>query len=437
LRSGITGEAQTGVALRMVARFSRRDVVLQTAAMVAAATMADVSVAAPAPLRALRQSRDIDAALQARVDAGEIPGIVAMAANAQGAIYQGAFGVRAKGAGAKMSADTVFRIASMVKLLTSVAALQLVEQGRLKLDEPAADIDPTLAAPQVLTGFDASGVPQLRPARKPMTLRNLLSHTSGFSYPLWDADVVRYSKAARSDPALPRSVLRFDPGRSWAYGSSLDRVGRMVEIASGLTLDRYFGDHILGPLGMNDTGFTITEQQRAREAHLHVRESDGTLVPQPLEKHTAPRTFSGGGGIYSTAPDYLILLQTLLNGGSIGDRSILRPQTVAQMADNQIGNLDAGVMKTTNPAISSDVDFFPGVRLRWGLGHMINLDPVAGGRKAGSLTWAGLYNTYYWIDPASGLAGVIMMQILPFADARALVAYRAFERALYRAYTAT
>ncbi|WP_426438035.1 serine hydrolase domain-containing protein [Bradyrhizobium genosp. P] len=420
----------------MVARFSRRDVVLQTAAMAAAATMANAPVAVPASLRGLRQSGDIDAALQARVDAGEVPGIVAMAATAQATIYQGAFGVCAKGAGAKMSVDTVFRIASMVKLLTSVAALQLVEQGRLKLDQPAADIDPTLATPQVLTGFDAKGAPQLRPARKPITLRNLLSHTSGFSYPLWDAGVVRYFRAARSNPALPRSVLRFDPGSRWAYGGSLDRVGRLVEIASGLTLDRYFGDHILGPLGMNDTRFTITELQRAREAHLHVRQSDGTLLAQPQEKHAAPTTFSGGGGIYSTAPDYLTLLQTLLNGGSHAGKTILRPQTVALMADNQIGDLEAGVMKTTNPALSNNVDFFPGVRLRWGLGHMINLDPVAGGRKAGSLTWAGLYNTYYWIDPASGLAGVIMMQILPFADARALAAYRAFEWALYRAYRA-
>jgi len=416
----------------MMGRFSRRDMMLHTA-MAAAAAMVNARPAVSAPLRALRQSRDIDAVLQARVDTAEVPGVVAMAASAQATIYQGAFGVRAQGAATKMTVDTVFRIASMVKLLTTVAALQLVEQGRLKLDEPAARIDPTLAAPQVLTGFDAKGVPQLRPARKAITLRQLLSHTSGFAYPLWDADVGRYLHRARSDPALPRSVLMFDPGSRWAYGGSLDRVGRLVEMVSGVTLDRYFRDHITHPLGMNDTGFTITEPQRSREAHLHVRQSDGTLQPQPLEQHSAPKRFSGGGGIYSTAPDYLTLLQALLNGGSIDGTSILRPRTVALMADNAIGNLDAGVMRTTNPAISSDVDFFPGVRLRWGLGHMINLDPVEGGRKAGSLTWAGLYNTYYWIDPASGLAAVVMMQILPFADARALAAYRAFERALYRA----
>jgi CubicO group peptidase (beta-lactamase class C family) len=417
-------------------RFSRRDVVLGTAAMAAAGATASATAATPAPPQTSRLRRDIDAALQAMVDAGRVPGLVAMAASAQATLYEGAFGVRAQGAAAKMSVDTVFRIASMVKLLTSVAALQLVEQGRLQLDEPAANIDPALAALPVLTGFDAKGAPQLRPARKPVTLRNLLSHTSGLSYPLWDADAVRYRRAARSDPALPRSVLMFDPGSRWSYGGGLDKVGRLVEIASGLTLDRYFRDHILRPLGMNDTGYTVTASQRAREAHLHVRQGDGTLLPQPLEKHAAPRIFSGGGGIYSTAPDYLALLQALLNGGSLNGKSILRPHSVALMANNQIGELAAGVMTTTNPALSNDVDFFPGVRLRWGLGHMINLDPVEGGRKAGSLTWAGLYNTYYWIDPASGIAGVIMMQILPFADTQALAAYRAFERTLYRAHSA-
>jgi len=142
--------------------------------------------------------------------------------------------------------------------------------------------------------------------------------------------------------------------------------------------------------------------------------------------------FSGGGGIYSTAPDYLKLLQTLLNGGSFGGTSLLRPETVALMSTNQIGGLEAGLLKTTNPYLSSNVDFFPGIHLRWGLGGMINLDPVADARAAGSLTWAGLFNTYFWIDPASHIAGVIMMQILPFADAHALNVYRQFEHGIYR-----
>jgi methyl acetate hydrolase len=418
----------------MTGSFTRRDALLRTAALASASMIP----AAPlpglaAPLNKPVRTEEIDRALQARVSAREVPGVVAMAANGQSIVYEGVFGFRDMATASRMSTDTVFRIASMVKLLTSVAALQLVERGKLKLDEPAGNIDPTLASAQVLAGFDTKGVPQLRPARRPITLRNLLTHTSGLSYPLWDSNVVRYLKVARNNPALPRMPLMFEPGSRWAYGGGLDSVGRMVEIAGGQSLDRYFSDHITGPLGMSDTGFTLTEEQRARQASLHGRDANGKLVPHPLEKPNVPRVPSGGGGIYSTAPDYLILLQALLNGGSLRETSILRPETVALMAENQIGNLKAGILKTTNPALSKDVDLFPGVQLRWGLGHMINIDPVSGGRKAGSLTWAGLLNTYYWIDPTMRIAGVIMMQILPFADRQALQTYRQFEHGICRA----
>jgi methyl acetate hydrolase len=418
----------------MTAGLSRRDALLQTAAIAAASAMpgARFARAAVSP-HALSNTSEIDAILQAAVDAAEVPGVVAMVATEHGVIYRGAFGLRGMNATPKMSTDTVFRIASMIKVLTSVAAMQLVERGKLGLDEPAAKIDPTLGLAQVLAGFDAKGVPQLRPPRKPITLRDLLAHTSGFSYPLWDADLIRYLKLAHGNPALPRMPLMFDPEAKWAYGGSLDRVGRLVEIVSATNLDLYFREHILGPLGMKDTGFSVTEAQRGREAHLHVRQADGTLIPQPVEKPKVRKVFSGGGGIYSTAPDYLTLLRALLNRGGFGGKHILRAEQVAAMSANQIGNLEAGILKTTNPNLSNDVDFFPGLRLRWGLGHMINLDPVPDGRKAASLTWAGLYNTYYWIDPASGIAAVIMMQILPFADGRALNLYRRFERGVYRA----
>ena len=415
-------------------RLTRRDALLRTVGLAAAGLVSPIplSGAAAASNRPV-QRKEIDAALQAKVASKEIPGVVAMAANENAIVYQGAIGLRSMMASVPMSTDTVFRIASMVKLLTSVAALQLVEQGRLKLDEPAANIDPDLASSLVLTGFDARGAPQLRPPHQPVTLRHLLTHTSGFSYPLWDRGVVSYNKAARGHANLPRRPLMFEPGTRWAYGGSLDNVGRLVEIAGGKSLDRYFNDHITGPLGMNDTGFTIGEKQRARQASLHVRGPDGKLVAKPLEKPTAPKSFSGGGGIYSTAPDYLALLQALLNGGRLRGASILRPESVALMAQNQIGNLEVGVMRTTNPALSNDVDLFPGVRLRWGLGHMINVGPVTDGRRAGSLTWAGLFNTYYWIDPTKKIAGVIMMQILPFVDGPALAAYRQFERGIYHA----
>jgi methyl acetate hydrolase len=418
----------------MAGLLSRRDALLQSAGLAVAGLVPAAGFAAP--VRKPIQGQTIDAALQAKVAAKEIPGVVAMAANETSIVYQGAFGARNIAAATPMSTDTVFRIASMAKLLTSVAALQLVERGKLKLDEPAANIDPTLETPQVLAGFDAKGIPQLRPAHRPITLRNLLTHTSGFSYPLWDPNVVRYMKAARSDPALPRRPLMFEPGAKWAYGGSIDNVGRLVEIASGQRLDRYFSEHITGPLGMNDTGFVITGKQRARQASLHVRDTGGKLVPKPFEKLAPPTVFSGGGGVYSTAPDYLILLQALLNGGSLRRASILRPDAVAMMSTNQIGNIEAGILRTANPALSNDVDFFPGVHRRWGLGHMINVDPVRDGRAAGSGTWAGLFNTYYWIDPKNRIAGVIMMQILPFADKQALVAYRQFERGIYHALEA-
>ncbi len=416
----------------MTGPLSRRDALLGTMGLAAASMVPAVPGRAAASLKPLR-SGSIDAALQASVGAGTIPGVVAMAANDQSVLYEGAFGLRNTAGQTRMSRDTIFRIASMVKLLTSVAALQLVEQGRLRLDEPAANVDPELAGIQVLSGFDARGAPQLRPAETPVTLRHLLSHTSGFSYLLWDPKVVSYLKLARGNKGLPRMPLMFEPGAKWAYGGSIERVSRMVEIASGKGIDRYFRDHVTGPLGMNDTVFALDAAQRLREANLHVREASGRLVAKPPEKQAERKVFSGGGGIYSTAPDYLSLLQALLNGGSLRGARILAPETVAMMSANQIGNLEAGILRTTNPALSNDVDFFPGTHLRWGLANMINLDPVRDGRRAGSLTWAGLLNTYYWIDPTMRIAGVVMMQILPFADHEALTVYRQFEQAVCHA----
>ena len=412
-------------------QLTRRDTLLQALAFAGASGLqsAIAATSRPAP-----PNSHLDSILQGAVNAREVPGVVAMAANDHNVIYGGAFGLRCLGTQAKMSIDTVFRIASMVKLLTSVAAMQLVETGKLSLDEPASKVDPELGSIPVVTGFDAKGAPQLRPPLRPITLRNLLTHTSGFSYPLWDENAVRYYAVAHKTKGLPRRPLFFDPDTKWSYGGSLDKVGRLVEIASGEPLDRYFRNHICQPLGMMDTGFEITAGQRAREANLHVRKGDGTLAAKPLEKANEPHSHSGGGGIYSTAPDYLTLLRALLNGGSLDGATILKPETVALMSQNQIGDIEAGVMKTTNPALSSDVDFFPGLRKRWAFGHMITLDPVRDGRGAGSLTWAGLLNTYYWIDPASRVAGVIMMQMLPFADAHALKLYREFEHGIYHAF---
>jgi CubicO group peptidase (beta-lactamase class C family) len=204
-----------------------------------------------------------------------------------------------------------------------------------------------------------------------------------------------------------------------------------VEFVSGDALDVYFRKNILDPIGMNDTAFVISPRQREREATAHRRSPGGSLTPEPTEQRSTPRSFSGGGGIYSTAPDYLTLIRALLRGGMLDGVRILRPDTVSLMGQNQIGNIDVGVLKTTAPALSNDVDLFPGIGLKWGFGHMINMQPVAGGRSAGGLTWGGLFNTYYWIDPAKRVAAVFMTQVLPFADIPALRLYRQFERGIY------
>jgi methyl acetate hydrolase len=293
----------------------------------------------------------------------------------------------------------------------------------------------------VLDGFDAKGLPQLRPAKRPITLHHLLTHTSGFAYRLWDAKAVQYANAIELLPKAqrkqaPRTPLIFDPGEGWQYGASIDWVGRIVETIGGETLDVYFRKHILDPLGMNDTAFVIAPRQRAREASAHRRAPDGSLTAEPAEQNSPRQSFSGGGGIYSTAPDYLTLIRALMAGGTLDGARILRPETVALMGQNQIGDIDVGVMKTTAPAFSNDVDLCPGVTRKWGFGHMINMQPLAGGRSAGSLTWGGLLNTYYWIDPGRRVAAVFMTQILPFADSRALRLCRQFEHGLYAAMKA-
>jgi methyl acetate hydrolase len=424
----------------MIHRPSRRDVVKSTLKLAAVSSMGAVHAPiarAKAPSgHAFGTLSHIDSMLRAATRAGEVPGVVALAATANGIVYEGIFGQRRLHEAPAMTRDTVFRIASMVKLITSVAALQLVEQEKLSLDAPVPDIDPALGSPQVLDGFDARGIPQLRAPHRPISLRHLLTHTSGLSYRLWDAKAARYGKsldllAPEERSRAPRTPLMFDPGERWQYGPSIDWVGRIVESISGEPLDAYFRKHILDPLGMNDTAVVISPQQRLREASVHRRGQNGSLAPQPLERQSERQSFSGGGGIYSSGPDYLTLIRMLLQGGALDGVRILRPDTVALMGQNQIGKIEAGVLKTTTPALSNDVDFFPGISLKWGLGHMINMQPIPDGRSAGSMTWGGLLNTYYWIDPGRRIAAVFMTQVLPFADKRALQIYRQFERGVY------
>lgn len=367
--------------------------------------------------------------------AGAVPGVVAMATTADGTIYEGAFGKASVAGDAPIALDTVFHIASMTKAITGVAAMQLVEQGKVGLDQPAGDILPQLADPKVLDGFDASGQPILRPARSKVTLRNLLTHTAGFAYDTWNPDLARFYAVTGLPPARTGKLqaldapLARDPGLRWEYGINIDWVGRIVETISGQNLHDYMRTHIFDPLGMKDSGFLLTDAQQARRIPVHTRNDDGSLTAQPLEPLRVPEFFNGGGGLHATARDYLAFVCAILNGGA----GILTPEMVTLMGQNHIGALNVQPMPTQNKAFSCDVDLFPDQDVQWGLTFLINTRDVPGRRSAGSLAWAGLRNTYYWIDPKKRVGGVFMTQALPFADPMILGVLADFERAVYAA----
>jgi len=378
----------------------------------------------------------IDQLLHDTTSSKRVPGVVALAATDGGTIYEGAFGRRALPDGAPVNQDTVFWIASMTKALTSVAAMQLVEQGKLTLDGPVSAVLPALAKPQVLDGVDGAGKPRLRPAKGPITLRQLLTHTAGYGYDTWNAelapalDKLGLIRLPRNEDELARMPLVFDPGTRWNYGINTDLVGLAVEAASGQRFDDYLRDHVTGPLGMVDTVFTLSDAQRARLTRVHARQPRGGLAVTDWPVGMPPGYCMGGGGLCSTGRDYLRFLRMLLGGGALDGVRLLKPETVAAMGQNQMGALDVLPMKSADATRSNDVELFPGIQKKWGLGFLINT-ASAGGRSAGSLAWAGLGNTYYWLDPTRRVAGVILMQILPFADKEALGLLDRFERAVY------
>ena len=385
----------------------------------------------------MQSKAQIDQALRAKCEAKEIPGVVAVAASGSEVIYQGAFGKRDLGKDGAMTTDSVFWIASMTKAVTSAAAMQLVEQGKLALDEPIGKLLPDLASPQVLEGFDADGEPILRPAKRPITLRHLMTHTAGFCYEMWNADMGRYMEKTGTPGIISctnaalKTPLATDPGTRWEYGINIDFVGKAVEAASGKRLDAYLRDHMFAPLGMNDTAFKITDDMRKRLVGAHARGPDGVLAPLPFELEQDPEFHMGGGGLYSTAPDYIKFCQMILNKGRGGGNQLLKPETVALMAQNNMGDLVVTKMVSAAAVYTNDVDLYPGMVKKWGLSFLINTELTPEGRSPGSLAWAGLANTYFWIDPARDVAGVILMQLLPFADDDCLEAFAAFERGVY------
>jgi CubicO group peptidase (beta-lactamase class C family) len=389
----------------------------------------------------MQSKAQIDQILRQKCEAKEIPGVVAMAATGNEVIYQGAFGKRDLSRDDPkenaMTVDSVFWIASMTKAITTAAGMQLVEQGKLALDEPIGKLLPDLASPQVLEGFDAKGEPKLRAAKKPITLRHLMTHTAGFCYHLWNGDMASYLEKTGTPEitscknAALKTPIMTDPGTRWEYGTNIDFVGKAIEAASGKRLDAYLRDHMFTPLGMSDTSFKLSDAQRKRLVGMHARGEDGTLASIPFELEQEPEFHMGGGGLYSTAADYIKFTQMILNKGKGNGNQLLKPETVAMMGQNHIGDLTMGKLKTAVAWATNDVDLYPGMVKKWGLSFMINTAKTPEGRTPGSLAWAGLANTYFWIDPARNVSGVIMMQLLPFVDGKCLEAFAGFERGIY------
>jgi methyl acetate hydrolase len=381
----------------------------------------------------------IDEILKKPIEGGLIPGIVATAADDRGVIYEGSFGLRAVNSPEPMTLDSVFRIASMTKAITGTAAMQLVERGRIGLEQPMGDVLPLVRDVKVLEGFNEDGTPRLRNPKSPITLRHLLTHTSGYGYDIFNPDLARYIQIAglpsilsRKNDAL-RLPLLFDPGSGWEYGIGLDLVGKVIEEVTGQDLERYFRGHILDPLGMHDTSFVLRDHMAQRVVGTHARGLDGKPVAIPIDPSEEAEFHTGGAGLFSTGPDYVTFTRMLLAGGILNGAEVLKPETVKLMASNAIGDLDVPMVRSSSPALALEVETFPGQVKKWGLTFLINTEDVEGFRSAGSLTWGGVHNTYFWIDLKRRITAVVLMQILPIGDSHVQETMIAFERTVYAA----
>jgi CubicO group peptidase (beta-lactamase class C family) len=374
----------------------------------------------------------VDETLRSGIERRKIPAAVGAFADSRKTLYTGAFGVRDP-SGVPVRSDSIFRIASMTKPVTTVAALQLVDEGKVDLSEPVARRLPQLANLEVLEGFDPSGKPLLRPARTPITLHHLLTQTSGLCYPTWDERMFRFSSVQGQNASAKPGPLMFEPGTRWQYGQGTAWAARLVEAVTGATLEDYFQDKILRPLGMPDTSYILPAAKFDRLVGGYRRDSGGQLQAAERRRPTPPTSFNGDGGLYSTAADYVRFMQMILNhGAGPNGVRILKPQSADSMLRNQIGDLNAGKMRSFQPASSADVDFHPGHSQKWGYGLLLNTTAYTGGRAAGSGAWGGIQNTFFWIDPTRERCGVLLMQFLPFVDQEAVALLGEFEKAAYR-----
>jgi methyl acetate hydrolase len=378
----------------------------------------------------------IDSVIQQAVARQDAPFLVAMTGNAAGTTWAGAAGEAAPGQAA--SSSTLFRIFSMTKSVGSLAAMILMDRGLISPDTPVQSVLPEFAKLQVLTGHGADG-PQLRPPRVQATLRHLATHTSGLAYEFWNPDTPICLQAA-SNPGVLSGLLSslnyplvFEPGSAWAYGIGIDWLGRVVEKVDGRRIDQFCREEIFGPLQMHDTGFEVEPHMAARLAGVKIRGEDGQFADFALAPPSNPEFYGMGHALYGTAPDYLRFLRLFLNHGTLDGARIISAAGLANLLANQMGGMHVPVMKSVAPPLTADVDLFPGTRKTHSMAFMRFEDDIPGMRRAGSMGWAGVLNSHYWIDPQSDLVGVLMTQSLPFVEPRYMATYQAFERAAYAA----
>jgi CubicO group peptidase (beta-lactamase class C family) len=384
------------------------------------------SNAAAAPLAP--NAADLDAILKAAVEQRRVAHAAAMVATKDAIVYEHAEGV---------PADAIYSIASLTKPVTAVAVMQLVEAGKVKLDEPAATYVPDLAKVMVLE----SG--KMRPPKSAPTVRQLLSHTAGFGYEFLNEDLFALvgkkqvpSMMAGGDGFL-KAPLLFDPGTRWEYGISFDWLGRLVERVSGQSLEAYFKEHIFDPLRMVDTSFRVPKEKLPRVAKNFQRAPDGSLAELPPMPMPPGAPTLGGGGLYSTAPDFLTFARALMNGGQAGVAKILTPESVAMMGQNQIGELRLRPFRSLMPALATDNAVLHGDGDTFGLGVAVNSKPSSTGRGTNTMSWVGIYNTFFWVDRERQIAAVLLTQMLPGLDPGPARLLEDFDRAVYSSGTVT
>ena len=388
--------------------------------------VAVISAATSLPQQA---ANDLSAFLKGVTDRGDVPGVVVAVVGKDGVLYHEAFGKSRTIGNTPMAKDTIFNMASMTKPVTSVAIMMLVDEGKLKLDDDVAKYLPKYKNPLVISKFnDADATYETRPARRPITIRHLLTHTSGLGYAVGSSMLTKIvAKTKKTELDLP---LQFDPGDSWAYGPSTRVLGDVVEAISGQKLDAFLESRILGPLGMRDTSYLVPTAKYGRVVAVNTRGADGKLAEQPMPA-TLPATVQGDAGLYGTGGDYGLFLRMLLNRGTLNGKRILSEQSVKTMLEPNTGSVVVKEQQSVNLALSRNFPSGAG-KDKWGLGFQLASEKVPNRRSPGSGTWAGVFNTHFFIDPSREIGVVVMMQTLPFYDDTSMKVYAGVEEAIYR-----